>query len=163
MRAENVWWLPQSLRDGWRRRSERPSESHRDGRLLIAGDLQRPLTFLSTSLPLSFLPLDFRPSSLSFRPISSPCTGCTQRRAPPHKFPCLFFLFLFSFSYIAKDTRAILELQERRTAPEGSHMARHSGLRTEFTKACWQGRRQGSLEFLCRLVQNIYQLGFFIV
>lgn len=95
MRAEDVWRLPQSLRDGWRRRFERPSESHGAGRILNTGDAQTSfLSFLLFRRIVVHL-------LLSPHPISSPCT----RRAPAnetphtHTFPfCFSFFSSFPFS-----------------------------------------------------------------
>lgn len=104
MCAENVRRLPQSLRDGWRARAERTSQGLRDGRILITDIDQLSGTRYSL---VSFLCFDLL--SFPFFPFgSSPCTG--HQRTPPSPFP--FSFLFFSCQYSAKDTRAILELQE---------------------------------------------------
>ena len=128
--------------------------------------LRRP-SFLSFSSALVLSPVGLSPIFF-FLPIQSHRLvqhGRQRTRTATHTYISFLFLFLFLFPflYIAKDTRAILELQEGRTAPEGSHMHATQGYEQNLQKACWQGRRQGSLEFSCRLVSNIYQLGSFIV
>ena len=97
MRAENVWRLPQSLRDGWRRGFERASESHRDGWLLITSDVQRPFTFFPFFLPcLSILSGTFVhflfPSLPSRRLVHDAHRGEVRH---PHFLACFLFpLFL---------------------------------------------------------------------
>ena len=110
MRAENVWRLPQSLRDGWRRGFERASESHRDGWLLITSDVQRPFTFFPFSLPcLSILSGTFVhflfPSLPSRRLVHDAHRGEVRH---PHFLACfllpLFLSLTIILSALAKPT-----------------------------------------------------------
>ena len=145
MRAEDVWRLPQSLRDGWRRWAERPSASHRDGRVLITGADQRPATSLSFRSSLLFSPSDFRPPSL----FSCPSRRLVQdapsvQRSPPF---FSFLLPLLPFLVFLLHTTQGIPVQFWSCRKANSTWRTSLRAMNRITKACWQGRRQGSLEF----------------
>ena len=129
----------------------------------------------STGLPLPFpfflsLLGRRRPSS-SFLPtdLIALYMVYTMGSAATHTSPCLFSFLSFPFSFFLfihrKGYPCNSGVAGKRTAPEGSkHAHATQGYEQNLPKACWQGRRQGSLEFFLSIMcQSIYQLGNFIV
>lgn len=136
MRTENVRRLSKGLRDRRRPRPERTSESWRDGRILIA---QPALGLMTFSFPL----LSFSPSSNLVR--FFPCRLIALYRMPSDTHAHDFLFLITAQGYPAQ----LLRFQR----------GRDTGLLYEqFTKACWQGQRQGGIYVTSRSDLTSYSL-----
>jgi hypothetical protein len=165
VRAEDVWWLPQSLRDGWRLRAERPSASHRDGRILIAGRLDRPGAFFAFPFMLFLSLLDFRPSSPSVHPSRRLVQDARQRTTTATHISFLSFPSFPSFPFFLLHRKGYpcnSGVAGKRTAPEGSNKHATQGYEQVLTKSMLAGPAAREGFFLtCQVVSIIYHLGIF--
>ena len=118
MCAEDVWRLPQSVRDGWRGWAERASESHRVGWLLITGGARRPGTLVFS---LHACPFSLGLSSIFFFP-SDPSHRLVQdahHSGTTTAHISLPFLLLFSFFFHISSSSVCLCLGNSRPSHSG--------------------------------------------
>ena len=167
MRAEDVWRLPQSLRDGWRCWVERPGESHRDGWLLITCVAHEPchlfFPFLFSLSLLSSLDV-FLLSRVRSHRLVQDARQRNNYRHPQFPFSRPLFLLFLSLIFFLHILAQRIPVQfwscrrEQRTAPGAMPLGGYEHV--FHKKHCWQGRWRGNF-FLSIKGLIIYQSGEF--